>query len=393
MANELDLVRRYEPLLRFSTDRHGWPENFFPVAAGLYTHRCGLRREHLGWVRPPNEALLRDLSRIAGPDECYLSFAAGDVRDMTLLKLLDYGLELARPSQPVTAPEDLAAEQAPVPLGPVMPRILTNGSAAEGLEYDMSQVGITVDRSPVEPDEVDRLVTAASTGQRRAARAPHALEWAVPQGFAALPAAVHQRALEKYKPLRNWERYPPVYYYRVSRDGPFRILHYWFLYAYNDWAAHGGSNDHEGDWEAVFVVLDTDNRPQHVIASRHVRVPHLYEPLTLPWDEVERVDGTHPVIYVGCGSHASYLRPDTYRVLIYQDYALGDDTSIGPGGDQAWRHPYRLSGKRWNHRFSGRWGSLVKRWSLGVIPGTLGPTGPAHKKTKWSNPARWAGLL
>jgi len=389
MVDELDLVRTYEPLLRFSTDRHGWPENFFPVAAGLYVHRCGLRREHLGWVRPPNQALLSHLSRIAGPDECYLSFAAGDMGDATLLKLMDYGLELARPLPPPAADGQPATLEAPEP-EPLMPRILTHRPAAAGLEYDMDQVGISVERSPVRSDEVEVLTTAAATAHRRP---PRALEWAVPQGFSALPQAVHQRAVEKYQPLRNWEQYPPVYYYRVSRDGPYRILHYWFLYAYNDWAAHGGSNDHEGDWEVVFVVLDREDRPQHVIASRHVRVPFLYEPLTLPWAEVERAGGTHPVIYVGCGSHASYLRPGAHRVLVYDDYALGDDQSIGPGGDQPWRRPYRLTGKRWNHRFSGRWGSLVKRWSLVVMPGTLGPTGPAHKRTKWSNPARWAGLV
>jgi hypothetical protein len=32
------------------------------------------------------------------------------------------------------------------------------------------------------------------------------------------------------------------------------VIQYWFFYAYNDWGtSHGGVNDHEGDWEAVFV--------------------------------------------------------------------------------------------------------------------------------------------
>jgi hypothetical protein len=218
------------------------------------------------------------------------------------------------------------------------------------------------------------------------------LEWVMPQGLASLPAEIHHNALTKYARYRDWHTYPPVYYYHVSRDGPFRILHYWFLYAYNDWAAHGGLNDHEGDWEVVFVLLDAQDQPQQVIYSRHARIPWLFEPLTAPWTEVEQVAGTHPVVYVGCGSHASYLEAGTHAVLGLEDRALGDHLSIGPGGDKPWRTPFRLSTKRWNRRFSGKWGSLVKSWLGLVRPGTAGPTGPGQKGEKWRHPAQWAGL-
>jgi hypothetical protein len=222
--------------------------------------------------------------------------------------------------------------------------------------------------------------------------APGSLEWVIPRGFAALPGSIRQKAEDKYAPYRDWRVYPPVYHYRVSRDRGCRVLQYWFLYVYNDWAAHGGYNDHEGDWEVMYVFLDARDQPQHVAYSRHVRVPGLYEPLTAPWAEVEAVEATHPVVYVGCGSHASYLRPDQHRILWRLDYAVGDDVSIGPGTGQPWGPPVRLGDKRWNRHFSGNWGSLVKSWLGVVLPGTGGPTGPAHKGDKWDHPAKWAGL-
>jgi hypothetical protein len=165
------------------------------------------------------------------------------------------------------------------------------------------------------------------------------------------------------------------------------------LYAYNDWAAHGGFNDHEGDWEVVFVFLDQDNQPQHVAYSRHVKIPRLYEPAVAEWAKLRLVKDTHPVVYVGCGSHASYLEKGEDSIANLIDYHKGDHISIGPDTGQAWGRPIRLANKPWNTHFSGNWGALVKSWLHVVFPGTAGPTGPAQKDDKWRHPARWAGLL
>ena len=427
MSTDLELVRQHEPVLRFSKDKRGDEENFYPMAASDYVHASGLRREKAGWICEPGQALLRHLSTVLKPDECYLSFAAGDLEDSgVVLAMMDRGLELARAPGPEAMPgggsgaaqalasgQDAAREAGAAQAGAeavLMPRLLVSSEEAEAL---LQRLGDPegVERQPLDASDYATLAKVPLAGMPAAsgeAAAPLAappavdafaaeaavpMEWLRMASLASLPEGIQRRALEKYEPYRDWGRHPPIYYYYVSRDGPFTVLHYWFLYPFNDWGGHGGKNDHEGDWEVVFVALDDNAEPQHVICSRHVKVPLLYEPLTAAWAEVERVDGSHPVVYVGCGSHASYVEAGRHSVVGYQDYALGNGLAIGPSGDQPWGWPVYLGRKRWNQYFSGRWGSLVKRWSLVVMPGTLGPTGPGQKGTKWSNPARWAGLI
>ena len=47
-----------------------------------------------------------------------------------------------------------------------------------------------------------------------------------------------------------------MYYGRVLRQGGWIVLHYLFFYAMNNWrSGFHGTNDHEADWEQVFVYL------------------------------------------------------------------------------------------------------------------------------------------
>jgi len=419
VTNELDLVLKYQPVLRFSKDGQDSPENFFPLAASHYVQSCGLRRQYVGWEQPPGSARLRHLSRVSSPEECYLTFAAGDVEDgEIILKLLDRGLELSSMPESAAMPGlDFGARASSTA---VVPRLLASSEAADELEASsaawggMQRLALSADEAaaalieaetpPVwvvpetaldlaavsdAPGETSDTAIFALDEEMAAAR----LEWIIPKGLAGLPERIHDRALEKYARYRDWQTFSPVYHYHVCNDGPYRVLQYWFLYAYNDWSVHGGYNDHEGDWEAIFVFLDQQDSPQQVAYSRHVRIPWLYEPATARWPEVERVAGSHPVVYVGCGSHASYLGKGRHRILWRIDYAEGNDVAIGPGTEQPWGKPIRLDNKRWNVRFSGRWGSLVRSWLGMVFHGTEGPTGPAHKGDKWCHPAKWAGLI
>jgi hypothetical protein len=60
---------------------------------------------------------------------------------------------------------------------------------------------------------------------------------------------------------------------------------------------------HEGDWEHVDVIVDKQTgAPRHVLMARHDDEDELYD-----WDspKIER-RGSHIVVYVGFGGHASY---------------------------------------------------------------------------------------
>ena len=124
---------------------------------------------------------------------------------------------------------------------------------------------------------------------------------------------------------QNWK---PVYYGRVKREGKETILQYFFFYALNDWRHHDGFNNHQGDWEGVFVFLEevkgkADSMPKFVGFSQH----HLGE--VFPWDAVhkETFNGQeHPVIYVATGSHANYHEQGE---TFLEDLVSSDKDSLG----------------------------------------------------------------
>ena len=105
------------------------------------------------------------------------------------------------------------------------------------------------------------------------------------------------------------------YHGRVVRQDGWIVLQYWLFYAFNDWrSGFFGANDHEADWEKVFVYLSESEsgevHPEWVAYAAH---NYAGDNLRRRWDdpEVEKV-GEHPVIYVGAGSHASYYAPGEY---------------------------------------------------------------------------------
>jgi len=58
-----------------------------------------------------------------------------------------------------------------------------------------------------------------------------------------------------------------------GEEHEFIVLQYWFFYAMNNWGEQGGFNDHEGDWESVFVFLDAETKePEYVAFSSHLAI-------------------------------------------------------------------------------------------------------------------------
>jgi hypothetical protein len=111
-------------------------------------------------------------------------------------------------------------------------------------------------------------------------------------------------ATECYAAAEEAHPAPPTAYGAVFRT-PTRIaLQYWLFYAANLYSptvpAGAFWQAHEGDWEAVTVLLDKQGRPLLLGISRHCAG------VRRDWQRVPK-RGAHPVVYVAIGSHANYL--------------------------------------------------------------------------------------
>jgi hypothetical protein len=255
---------------------------------------------------------------------------------------------------------------------------------------------------------------------------------AVPGGFTAA-AQIEYAAGLKADPRR-------VYHGRVVRDGGWIVLQYLFFFYMNDWrSSFAGVNDHESDWEQIFVFLyenaNGELEPRWVAYASH---DFKGDDLRRRWDDPLLVkQDSHPVVFAGAGSHASYYEQGEYMVgmtpdfikpvervlqqarkFFYQrfseaddhtretpegtrpflsipniDYARGDGLRIGPGQTEEWT-PLLISDEvGWVDGYRGLWG-LDTRDPVG---GERAPSGPKYNRDgsvrqSWYDPLGWAGL-
>jgi hypothetical protein len=236
------------------------------------------------------------------------------------------------------------------------------------------------------------------------------------------------------------------YHGRVVRKEGWVVLQYWFFYAFNDWrSGFFGANDHEADWEKVFVYLSEspsgELAPQWTAYSSHEYEGDI---LRRRWDdpELEKV-GEHPVVHVCAGSHSnqyaageyltelelSFLAPlarllgavrtfwrrrlhqyegdeeessagqggqtPTIFSIPFVDYARGDGLIIGAGGEKEWDPPKLLDNPipDWVHNYRGLWGLYTRD----PFEGEDAPAGPMYNRggsvaRPWYDPVGWAGL-
>ena len=253
----------------------------------------------------------------------------------------------------------------------------------------------------------------------------------VPGGTAAA-AEMKYAGMQSADPRRT-------YYGRVIRDGGYIILHYLFFYPMNDWrSSFHGVNDHESDWEQVFVYLsdegDAPPQPRWVAFASH---DFSGDDLRRRWDdpEVEKAGETHPVIYAGAGSHASYFSQGEYLMgaepkalgmlagfgaaidrlwtkslrqgtplnlesgirglltIPFVDYARGDGRHVGPGMEEPWAAILIGDADGWVDGYRGLWG--LDTWD--PVGGERAPSGPKYNRDgsvrlSWRDPLAWAGL-
>jgi hypothetical protein len=252
-----------------------------------------------------------------------------------------------------------------------------------------------------------------------------------------VPGGTAAAADIKYRQMQNQDpRY--VYYGRAIREGGYIVLHYLFFYPMNNWRSDFyGVNNHEADWEQIFIYLSEEGgepRPRWVAYASH---DFSGDDLRRRWDdpELHKVDGSHPVVYAGAGSHASYFLPGEYLMEVepefmqpvknglvalrkfwvetlgqgnidqveervgallsipFIDYARGDGVSIGPGQEHGWSPILLTKETGWAEQYRGLWG-LDTQDPLG---GERAPAGPKYNRngsirTAWYNPLGWAGL-
>jgi hypothetical protein len=180
----------------------------------------------------------------------------------------------------------------------------------------------------------------------------------------------------------------PTVYAHVASDPahPGKLaLQYWFFYVFNDF-----NNLHEGDWEMIQLNFDAATAaealtkpPTEVGYSQHEGAERA------DWtdEKLEKVGGTHPVVYPAAGSHAGFF---SQALFLGSSAAQGvgcDDTegpydqlrptiAVVPSSTASYLRAFPWLG------FQGRWGELHPAFYNG-------PTGPSLK-TQWTTPIAWS---
>ena len=378
--NDLDLLRKFEPVVCFTDG-----ELFFPCAVDDYIRRCSL------WLRNDQGA------------EEQLA-AEGDLTTEKLAQFkevpADHTLYLRFVGQPMD-PIDYQHWQH----RPDKPTFLAPGRLA--------RVGLLA-------RILDSLFNLSFI-----------IRGNVPGGTTA-GADVKYREMRRQDPRH-------VYYGRVIREGGYVVLHYLFFYAMNNWrSSFYGVNDHEADWEQVFVYL-TEADLGGVVPLWTAYASHDFsgDDLRRRWDdpELHMIKESHPLVYAGAGSHASYFLPGEYLMNIepeflrpvknaikalrkfwtetlgqgdadenedrvgsalsvpFIDYARGDGVRIGPGQEHQWSPILLTKDMGWVEDYRGLWG-LDTQDPFG---GERAPAGPKYNRdgsvrTAWYDPLGWAGL-
>jgi hypothetical protein len=384
--SDAELLRRYEPVLRFT---HG--EAYFPADVDRYVAHCSLwasRRNGLDECLIPRGQVTLDRLAELRPVEAgsveFLKFAEAEAVP-----------ELALRGKVMQTANTLALERG---FEPGLSRLTRVGYAARLADAGISLSMLVRGRAPAATAHIaEQLTRQIQAGQPR-----------------------------------------HVYYGRVVRDSGWICLNYWFFYHYDDWrTGFDGVNDHEADWENLSVYLYESAEgclhPEWVVFSCH---DFTGNDLRRRWDDHEQLEivgGTHPVAYVGGGSHAHYYRPGEYIIesaipwlnrfepasrlarqawrkifgdTLYDDasdkplfvipfveYARGDGVSIGPGQPYEWQCELLDPAPRWLTDYHGMWGLFVRD----PVGGENAPAGPMYNRdgqprASWYAPLAYAGL-
>lgn len=380
--NDLELLRRFEPIVRYTQG-----EMFFPCEVGPYVRRCSL------WARKRERPRGRGASLVvpAGAlDLERLARCSAPASDMTLyLRLVE---------QPVTGRAYQQWRRTDRPEFQAPGRLARVGLASRFADAFFSLSLL--------------------------------LRGTVPGGTVAAAERQYQAIFTEVPHY--------TYYGRVVRQDGYIVLNYHFFYVMNDWrSSFAGVNDHESDWEQIFVFLakgeDGEYAPAWLAYASH---DNSGDDLRRRWDDPDlSVEGTHPVVYAGAGSHAAYFQPGEYVTSVelkylapvyrafalgrriwrdvlrqgepgafverieallrvpFVDYARGDGRAIGPGQADEWSPVVIDDESGWVSGYRGLWGLDTED----VLSGETAPAGPKYTRQgtvreSWYDPLGWSGL-
>ncbi len=260
MSDDLALLRTYEPVVRYTSG-----ELFYPMDVDRYVAHCAL------WVQLPYSPAVEQIPRGKLTLERLSEPLSDEPQCTRFLRFVE--------------PMSTIAQQ--------LYRVQTKNQPRFQSRGRLARVGLF-------PRLVDALFSITLL-----------LRGTVPGGTATAAEKAY-REMQTSTP-----RY--IYYGRVLHQDGYIVLHYLFFYCMDDWrSSFYGANNHEADWEQVFVYLEDggDGSPQPAWVAYAAHDFH-GDDMRRRWDdpEVQRV-GTHPVVYAGAGSHASYFSPGEYMITV-----------------------------------------------------------------------------
>jgi hypothetical protein len=369
--SDLDLLRAYEPVIRFTAG-----ELFFPVAVEDFVACCDLMERIPGEKKP----------KVVVPEG-----------ELTLDRLAEVGALRSEASL------HLRLVEHPFRRRQVVRWRHRSGRPRFRHAARLARVGV-----------MSRVVDALM-------RVSLLFRGTVARGTEAAAESLYR---ERMRPSHH------PYYGRVVRNLGYVVLQYWFFYAFNDWRSRAyGVNDHESDWEQVTVYLaeQPDGRPlpAWVVFSAH---DEKGDDLRRRWDDPDlALVGDHPVVHAGLGSHSgAYLAgeylttfdPPAFKGLIrffrritrallawtreavdtgvgipYIDYSRGDGVAIGPGQERVWSPVVIDDDTAWVFHYRGLWGDDT----ADPLGGERGPAGPRYERSgvvraSWGDVVGWSGL-
>lgn len=176
----------------------------------------------------------------------------------------------------------------------------------------------------------------------------------------------------------------------------FIVLQYWYFYAMNNWGEVGGFNNHEGDWESVFVFLDKETEePRYAAFSAHHNDGEpgfnfmQYGSVRRGWNEVEKRED-RPYSYVSLGSHAMYADTGIGGVHFVPGINGEKEDKVSRLDGKMQFALSNISSGGWFSNYEGKWGT--DNLSLGQD----GPLGPNFIRVggteRFHNPIEWAGI-